>query len=117
MKNKLKKEINRFLADRDETYEDFRTSIESYYRDEELYELTSWLESEKLINYTINNRQTDSDNWLQAEIGATIGGKFVGIIFDYDVSVRIETIDELIEDLLGYEKRAKEIIKILKAVK
>lgn len=117
MKTKLKKAINKFLADRNETYEEFRNSIENYYNDRELYELTSYLENEGLINFTIYDRQTDSDNWLQAEIGTTIGRNFVGIIFDYDVVVNIETIDSLIEDLLEYEKRAKEIIKMLKVVK
>lgn len=118
MKEKLEKAINEFLDESGSSFDDFKTDIECGY-DNNLASLTRWLENygKGLISYNIEERSVEGDYWLQAELGGEIAGRYVGIIFDYDVTIRTETLDEFIEDLIGYEKIAQKIIKELKRLK
>ncbi len=110
---KVKQAVEKWLKEHNNNFQEFQKGIDEYCQFELLEDLTQELENQGVISYGIASRNTNFDSWLQAEVGAEINGKFVGIIFDYDVAIDVSSIDSLTTDLLGYNKRAKEIIKAL----
>lgn len=117
MTKKQEKQIRDFIIkeyfDEDERKEDMLLS------DYEVVELTSNLEVEGLISFTFQERTLDCDYYIVAETGIWIKGEgFIGITFDSGVILEKKmTLDDVVNKIIKYEEKAKEILKKLEILK
>lgn len=105
MKNKIKKELEKYLKEEKANLK----SIESYL-------ITNFTErNESLLGYSLVERTSECDVWIEAITGVEKGGMFLGIVFNYSVGIDYEdnNFDDVVEELYFLYKECKKVKKIL----
>ena len=103
----------------EELFKDFFKKGQKEFECEEIDSFVNSANGQGILSYETIPHCPECDFWYEAVTGATIQGKFIGVIFDYDAisTKRPYEKEEIIKRLLELEKEATKVVKLLKTIK